>query len=157
MSANITIEFAVPIGYESGDYAKLHGNGGSGDIDWENPLSNATYDLFPNVVGIYGFGYAPWGHFRWGKAHSMRCPGWGNLPWGHFPWGHGTALVSALYKIDYCGDYKFGFACYDQAGNLHEGTPQEITVVVHIGPPAPSRLLKNSYDKETDILVLDAA
>lgn len=157
MSVNITIEFAVPIGYEQGDYAVLHGSGGSGPIDWDSPLSNAIYDLFPNGAGIYGFGHAPWGRFRWGRAHSMRCPGWGNLPWGHFPWGYGTALISALYKGDYCGDYKFGFACCDAAGNLHEGTPQEITVVVHIAPPVPGRLVKNSYDKNTGVLVLDAA
>ena len=38
MSANITIEFAVPAGHEQGDYARLHGNGGSGGIDRESPL-----------------------------------------------------------------------------------------------------------------------
>ena len=87
----------------------------------------------------------------------MRAPGWGHLPWGHFPWGCGTALIQAKHRVDRCGDYNFAFACYDALGNLHEGTPEEATVVVHIAPPAPPGLKKNSYDKDTDVLVLDVA
>jgi len=157
MSANITIEFVVPAGHQKGDYARLHGNGGSGDIDWDGPVSGMIYRLFPNGAGIFGWGHAPWGRFRWGHAHSMRCSGWGHAPWGHYPWGHGSALITARYKVDYCGDYKFGFGCYDAAGNLHEGSPEEVTVNVHIAPPAPTGLVKNSYNPETDVLILDAA
>lgn len=157
MSANITIDFAVPVGHEQDDYALLHGNGGTGDIDWENPLDNTQHDLVPHGTGIYGWGHAPWGRFRWGRAHSMRSPGWGGLPWGRFPWGHGTALVRAEHKVDRCGDYKFAFACYDALGNQHEGSPEEAVAVVHIAPPAPTGLKKNSYNKDTDVLVLDVA
>ena len=157
MSALITIQFVVPAGYSPGDYARLHGNGGSGGIDWDTPLDNREYDLFPSGVGIYGWGLAPWGHFRWGRAHSINCQGWGRLPWGHFPWGHGTGIVEGRISVDYCGDYKFGFAVYNEAGNIHEGSPQEITVPVHIAPPVPTGLVKDSYDKETGILVLEAA
>ena len=35
MSALITIQFAVPVGYLPGDYAMLHGNSGSGNIDYD--------------------------------------------------------------------------------------------------------------------------
>ena len=157
MSATITIEHTVPVGYQEGDYAHLHSNGGSGEIDWNNPLSDEALDLFPGGDGIFGFGHAPWGHFRWGHCHSMRAPGWGYLPWGSFPWGLGSAVISAEAEVDCCGDYKSGFACYDSHGNLHEGTPDEVLVHVHIAPKAPTGLKKNSYNKETDILVLDAA
>ena len=157
MSAIITIEFIVPVGYEQGDYAILHGNGGDGDIDWDNPVDNNIYDLFPDGGGIFGWGHAPWGHFRWGHAHSKRTAGWGHLPWGHFPWGHGTGVIRAAQQVDYCGDYKYGFKCYDKLGNLHTGTPEEASVSVHIAPPAPTGLKKNSYDKDTDVLVLDVA
>ena len=87
----------------------------------------------------------------------MLAPGFGYLPWGRFPWGHGAGQIEALHTVDYCGDYKFGLACYDDAGNVHEGSPQELEVTVHIAPPTPTGLTKNSYDKDTDILVLDAA
>ena len=145
------------MGYQPGDYAKLHGNGGSGNIDWNSPLINDIYELFPNRAGIYGWGHAPWGRFRWGHAHSARTPGWGYLPWGHFPWGHGTAVISAIHHVDSCGAYKFGFACYDKFGNVHQGSPEEATVYIHIAPPAPVGLKKNTYNKDTDIMVLDAA
>lgn len=156
MSGLITVEHIVGAGYRQGDYAQLHGNGGSGDVDWGDPLTAEVYDLFPDGAGIYGFGLAPFGHFRFGRGHSMRTAGFGHLPWGRFPWGHGTGVVLATSEVDFCGEYTFGFACYDQLGNLHEGTPEEVTIEAHVTPDAPTGLLKNSYDKATDILVLDA-
>ena len=157
MSATVTINFTVGVDYQLGDYVKLCGNGGCGNIDWDNPLTDEIYDLFPNGAGIYGFGYAPWGNFRWGQCHSVRTAGWGNLLWGNFPWGHGTTIIEASYSIDDCGDYKFAFTCYDQLGNLHQGSPEETTLYIHIAPAAPTPLAKNSYNKTTDILILDVA
>jgi len=157
MSGLITIQFAVPVGYEDGDYARLHGDGASGTIDWNNPINNNIYPLFPDGAGIFGWGRCPWGHFPWSRAHSLRADGWAHLPWGRFPWGHGTAIITAVYEVDVCGKYKFGFACYDKLGNIHEGTPEQVEVDVHVAPPAPSGLKKNSYNKDTDILILDVA
>jgi len=155
--AVVTIKFVVGLGHCDGDYAMLHGSGGSGDIDWDNPLTQMKYELFPNGGGIFGWGHAPWGHFRWGHCHSKRCLGWGHLPWGHFPWGHGTNIIRAKVVVDVCGDYKFGFACYDKFGNKHEGSPEEIEVSIHLAPQPPTGLKKNSYNKETNVLILDAA
>jgi len=157
MSAIITIQFTVPVGHQDGDYARLHGNDGSGDIDWVNPLNNKIYRLFPDGAGIFGWGRAPWGHHFWGHAFSMLTAGWGHLLWGHFPWSHGTAVITATHRVEYCGDYKFGFACFDKLGNLSEGMPEEAEIEVHISPPQPAGLKKNSYNKDTDILVLDVA
>ena len=155
--ARITVRFIVSSGYQSGDYARLCSNGGSGEVDYENPVTNEIYELFPNGAGIYGWGFAPWGNHPWGCAYSMGCNGWGYLPWGYCPWGYGTAVIEAEYDVTRCGDYKFAFACYDKLGNLHEGTPDEVTVYVHLAPDAPTRLTKESYNKTTDVLVLNAA
>lgn len=158
MPAKVTIQFVVPVGYQQGDYAQLHGNGGSGDIDWNNPLDDNNYELFPRGAGIFGFGHAPFGHFRFGKGHSMRAAGFGHLPFGHFPFGYGTAAIEAANEVDSCGvDYKYSLACYDSLGNLHVGSPEEETVTVHIAPLAPTGLVINSYNKDTDVLTLDAA
>jgi hypothetical protein len=140
MSAVVTVKFVVGLGYVEGDYAMLHGNGGSGDIDWETPLSQQRYDLFPNRGGIFGFGHAPFGHFRFGHAHSMRTRGFGHLPFGHFPFGHGAVQISAEHKVTCCGGYKFGFACYDAAGNQHTGRPRQVTIDVHIAAEKPAGL-----------------
>ena len=157
MSARITIRHTVGLGHESGDYAQLHGNSGSGNIDWVDPVSNQKIAMFPNGSGNYGFGHAPWGHFPFGHLYSSRTDGFGHLPWGHFPWGHGSVEISASDKAHQCGEYKYAFACYDSIGNLHEGTPDEVTLHIHIPPNAPTGLKKNSYDKATDVLILDAA
>jgi len=156
MTALVTIEFIVPAGYRRGDYAKLHGNGGDGDIDWNNPLSDMAYELFPNGAGIFGFGLAPFGHHRFGRAHSMRTSGFGRLPFGRHPFGHGTGVVTVTHEVDECGEYEFGLACFDELGNLHVGSPEEASLSIHLAPDAPAGLKKDSYDKDTDVLVLDA-
>jgi len=156
-SAVAAIKFVVPAGYAEGDYAILHGNGGSGDVDWDNPLSQAEYALFPNGAGLYGFGRAPFGHHRFGRGHSMRCAGFGHVPFGKGPFGHGTGIVDAVSEVSECGTYKYGLACYDSLGNAHEGVPEETELEVHIAPDAPTGLVKNSYDQEADVLILDAA
>lgn len=157
MSARITIIWAVPVGYQPGDYAMLYGNGGSGDIDYDAPLTPEKYQLFPDNGGIFGWGQAPWGQFPWGYGWSARVPGWGQLPWGQFPWGYGTALITVKYDVSVCGEYKFALKVFDKLGNPSSGTPEELEASVHIAPPAPTGLNKNSYDKDTDILILDAA
>jgi len=154
-NAMVTIQHVVPAGYTPDDYLLLHGNGGEGDIDWNDPVSPEKHSLFPDGAGIYGFGHAPFGHHRFGHGHSMRTAGFGHLPFGHHPFGHGTAIIIAKVEVDACGHHKFAFAAYDKAGNLHVGTPDEVITYIHLPPAAPGRLKKNSYNKDTDILVLD--
>lgn len=156
MSAKITISFCVPAGYQPGDYAHLHGDDASGVIDWDTPLDNTIYDLFPNGSGIFGFGLQPFGQTPFGLPWAARVAGYGLLPFGLYPFGLGTAVIVATHVVDVCGSYKFAFACYDSIGNLHEGALEEISVVVHTAPPAPTGLRKVSYDPDTDILVLEA-
>lgn len=153
----VTVQFVVTAGYMPGDWAQLHGNSGSGSIDWEAPVTKQRFDLFPNGAGIMGFGHAPFGRHPFGRSWSTGVPGFGHLPFGRHPFGHGTAVIEATRLITECGAYRYGFACYDPAGNVHVGSPEEITVEVHTPPPKPTGLIKNSYNKTTDVLVLDAS
>jgi len=157
MSAVIAIQFIVPLGYEPGDYMQLHSNNGVGSIDWDSPLNNQIFELFPGGAGCYGFGYAPFGQFRFGEPHPMGTAGFGEMPFGLFPFGYGSAVIEAGHQVAACGAWNFGFKAYDSLGNAHTGTPEEVTVHVHIAPPEPTRLSKNSYNKTTDVLVLNAA
>lgn len=157
MTASITIKFSVPIGYIPGDYAMLFSNGGAGDIDWNSPVNAAVYPLFPNGAGLLGFGHAPFGHHRFGHGHDQLTAGFGHAPFGHTPFGHGTAIIEASVRVTECGSYTYAFGCYDAAGNLHQGSPEEATANVHIASPPPTRLTKDSYNKTTDVLTLDAA
>ena len=52
MSAKITILWAVPAGYSIGDYARLYGNNGSGDIDYTRPLTNNKFDLLRYKINL---------------------------------------------------------------------------------------------------------
>ena len=146
MSAKITIRWAVPAGYNLGDYAMLFWNEGSGDIDYTKPLVNSKFPLFPNNGGYLGWYHTPWYHFPWDHGQSSRCSGWYHLPWYHFPWYHGTTVISHNITVDFCGDYKFAFKIFDKLGNENTGTPQEVTASVHIAPPAPTGLKKGTYE-----------
>ncbi len=151
------ISFVVPTGYQPGDYAMLHGNGGEGDIDWDDPVTNQRFELYPNGAGFLGFGLAPFGKFAFGKGHSSGAVGFGLLPFGKGPFGYASCVIEARLRITVCGSYKYAFACYDSAGNVHEGTPDEVTVEVHTPPAKPTRLKKDSYNKTTNVLVLDVS
>lgn len=158
MSAKVTLQFCVPVGCEPGDYAQLFGNSGEGDIDYDTPLLRGRkFDLFPMGSGIYGFGKTPFGETPFGLPWSTRTRGFGELPFGLHPFGLGTAVIEAETIVAVCGDYKFAFAAFDSLGNPDEGDPEEISVTVHTAPPAPTGLVKHSYDPDTDILVLEVA
>jgi hypothetical protein len=157
MSARITITWCVPIGFLPGEYAQFCGNKGSGAINYDVPLTASRYDLFPDGSGIYGWGLAPFGLHLFGFAFSSRAPGWGLALFGLHPFGYGTAIITILYDVTACGEYKFALKLFDRIGNANEGSPQEVEASIHIAPPAPTGLKKKSYDKDTDGLVLEAA
>jgi len=157
MSAKITILWAVPSGYQPGDYARLYGNGGSGDIDYDNPITNNTFQLYPNNGGLLGWYHLPWYHFPWYHGAASRCNGWYHLPWYHFPWYHGTTVLAIERTVEFCGNYKFAFKISDKLGNEDVGTPEILTATIHVAPPAPTGLKKGTYDKDADVLILEAA
>ena len=153
----ITIQFVVPAGFRRGDYAKLFSDAGGGTIDYDTPVDNRLYELFPAGAGIYGFGHAPFGRFRFGHGHAMRAIGFGHLPFGHFPWGHGSAQITATHLVSACGTYKYAFKTFDAAGNPQSPTPKEVSLTVHTAPAKPTGLKKTSYNKTTDVLTLEVA
>ena len=151
----VTIRLAVPLGHRPGDYCLLHSNNGSGDVDFDSPHSTKHIPLMPNGAGNYGFGEGPFGMFPFGGPYQKNITrGFGELPFGMFPFGIGTILIEENVHITDCGDWKFALVAYDKLGNVHEGTPNEVAVSVHVAPPKPQGLQKESYDKDTDVLVL---
>lgn len=156
MSAKVKIEFAVPMGMVVGDYAKLYSNAGVGNIDWDTPVDNRRIELMPGDSGIFGWGHQAWGSFRWGHAQSRNTVGWGHLPWGSWPWGYGTVMVEVDQIVEDCGDYKYGLKLYDGLDNSQIGNAGDVSLAVHIAPAAPTGLKKISYDKNSDVLILEA-
>ncbi len=153
----ITLQFVVPAGFRKGDCARQFSDAGGGTIDYNTPVDNRLYQLFPAGAGIYGFGLAPFGRFRFGHGHAMRAIGFGHLPFGHFPFGLGSAQITATHKVAECGTYKYAFKVYAAAGNPQSGDPDEISVTVHTAPAKPAGLKKQSYNKTTDVLTLEVA
>lgn len=155
--ARITIDAVVPAGFAPGDYALLYGSGGAGEIDHNSPLDTIKYLFFPNGSGLYGFGHAPFGRFRFGRSQARGARGWSRLPFGRFPWGHGAAWIRVSREVAFCGRHKFALASFDALGNRQAASPGEVTLNIHIPPDAPTPLKSKSYDAGTDILLLEVA
>jgi hypothetical protein len=154
MAVLIKIRFCAPPTAVEGDYVQLHSNGGSGAIDWDTPVDAKKYPLCPGGAGSFGGGLGPCGLEPAGRCWSYLTVGCGLAPAGLAPAGLGAVVIEALAIADACGDWLFGFKGYDVLGNPHTGTPEEITVAVHVTPPAPLGLKLVSYTPATDVLVL---
>ena len=152
-SAMISVSFWVT-NFAQGDYARVFWNAGNGAIDWDTPMDNRKYDLYPDDAGKHGFGHGNFGHHPFGHAHYRGVPGFGRLPFGKHPFGHGAVKITAIKKVFDPGYYLFGFNSYDSKGNKTSGTPEEIGQVVCLKPPTPSRLKKVSYNYSTKVLSL---
>lgn len=104
-----------PDTYAAGDYLALHGDAGSGTIDYDLPL------------GPIRLPYEAFGAVR----------GWGSLSWGRFPWGHGFYRPELTYAAQTPGLYQFAMQGYDRIGNLNEGTPAVASTYIDLVPVAP--------------------
>lgn len=156
--AIITIKFLATPDHRPGDYAQLYSNGGDGDIDWNTPVSSRRHPLYPGDAGQYGFGRTPFGRTPFGHGQAIGVnTGFGHGPFGRTPFGHGATVVTATHAVTACGMYKYGIKTFDAAGNENEGTPAEETLSVHVTPPRATPLKPLSYDKATDILILEVA
>lgn len=139
MTTRVTIQFAAPATARPGDVVVLHSNAGvDGDpIDWETPHDATQHPLCPDRAGLYGYGHGSFGHSPFGRAGAQGTPGYGHGLFGHGAYGHGTTVVTASIAISGCGEFLFAFAAYDAAGNLHEGSPEELAVSIHQPPEPP--------------------
>ena len=150
----VTLQFPVPAGYSPGDYCRLFGNGGSGDIDFDTPLNNFIYPTHPNHRGLMGYGNAPYGAYPYGSIAAVDVLGYGCAPYGAYPYGLGCIVIEAVIEVDDCGYYKFAFGAFDAAGNAHAGDPAETAREIHVAPEAPAGLKAESYNTETDQLTV---
>ena len=158
MSAKVSILWVVPLGYDAGDYALLCGNDGAGDIDYDSPLSAQRYELFPDGAGIYTMYKTPSYQSPCYYPWATRASGCYYQPCYQSPCYYGTAVIEVEVEMTECGEYEFALKVFDSIGNANTGTPDELAATIHIAPDAPDiGLKKNSYDKATDILVLDVA
>lgn len=128
---NVRLSFLVDTEqYESGDYALLYSNGGTGAVDYSRPANNQHIELFP-----YGM-----------------VMGWGELPWGESPWGLGGTRIIVNHQVAVPGTWMFALKAYDAAGNEQQGV-EETEISVSLTPATPSALKLVSYDKAVDVIV----
>lgn len=151
---HIAIVMPVPITYIPGDYVRLYHNSGSGAIDWDNAADNGRHELYEDDAGVFGWGHFGWGHGPWGHAEVRNVPGWGHFAWGHGAWGHGSGRVTIDMEVEQPGNWIFGLAAYDAAGNAHVGTPDEESIALDLTPQTLAPLQRVSYDSGTNVLTL---
>lgn len=134
--------------YRAGDAFDVFGNGGSGAIDFLNPLTSRKLMLWPESAERRG--HLLDGHLTMKHLDGIR-------PDGHLDGIHlnDRFLMPAGARLVEVGRYVFGrfdhaVRLYDRFGNTHVQTPVTLSTVINSSPSAPERLTAQSHDAGSD-------
>jgi len=137
----------IPLGSE----ARLFGNGGSGEINFEEILDRQVVWLEPTEKwgwGLDAFGQGDFGYSGTGAV------GWGRGSFGNGEFGFDAELLSFESDELAAGRYRFAVRLADESGNMDEGEILEVEMNIDPLPVGPG-LSIDRYDDQTEGLVLN--
>ncbi len=130
----------------------VYGDGGTGPIDYDMPLSETPIPIWPCPQDKAGFGTACFGEgdFGWDAAAAV---GFGKGCFGYGQFGLDADVIEWISPLLTEGAYRFGVKAIDTAGNLSAACEMGPLTVVPPARPA-ARLDIASFDDETGRLTL---
>ena len=138
----------LPIGAR----VQIYFDGGSGEIDYNNPLNNSPIRVWPAWQDKAGFGMSRFGFSDFGYDSSAAV-GFGKGSFGQNQFGIEADTIEWISPQMSAGVYKFGVKITDEKGNESSSTETgEITVIPAAKPV--EQISVNSFDKVTNQLVL---
>ncbi len=139
----------------AGAMIEVYSNNGSGDVDYNQPITDMPIEVWPCWQDKAGFGMGGFSDSDFGYD-SAAAVGFGKGIFGRGWFGSDADAVEWESEQLAAGVYKFGVKVIDEAGNVSSSTEtSEITVI-----PAPSPaadLEVDSFDKQTNELVLSVS
>ncbi|MFB3893215.1 MAG: hypothetical protein ACE15C_14460 [Phycisphaerae bacterium] len=126
--ARITWNSQAALG--AGDSYNVYGDGGSGSIDYDNPLNAEPIPHAPELVSSAGWGYGSWGYGLWGQFSPMAM-----------------AFITQLLAD---GTYLFAVCARDEAGNETHPAAQTASVTLAGQPRPPANLKATAYAAGSD-------
>jgi hypothetical protein len=132
--------------------AQVFSDGGSGEIDYENPVSREDIQLWPSWQDKFGFGLGQFGEGDFGYEGSAAA-GFGMGLFGEGEFGFDADEVSWESDELETGQHKFAVKITDQFGQVSDGEETGEITVIRTATPAEG-LEVSSYDKAEDRLML---
>ena len=136
-----------------GATAQIYFDNGSGEIDYENPLTNSPIGLWPAWQDKAGFGMSRFGISDFGYDGATAI-GFGKGSFGNGLFGLDADTIEWTSPPLIAGVYKFAVIVTDQEGNQSSVSETGPIIVTPAARPA-EKLEISSYDKQTNELVLN--
>jgi len=132
--------------------AQVYSDGGSGEIDYENPVSKEDIQLWPSWQDKVGFGLSWFGEGDFGYEGSAAV-GFGRGLFGEGEFGFDADEISWESGELETGKHKFAVKVTDRFGQDSDAQETGQITVIRRATPAEG-LEVGSYDKAEDRLVL---
>jgi hypothetical protein len=133
--------------------ANIYFDNGTGQINYENPLTSTPIRIWPAWQDKAGFAMSRFGlsDFGWDSAAAI---GFGKGSFGYGQFGLDADTITWTSPILPSGTYKFGIKIRDESGRQSTDNETEPITVTPAARPA-ERLSVTSFDKQTNQLLLN--
>jgi len=135
--------------------AEIYFDNGTGEIDYDKPLSDSPIRIWPAWQDKAGFGMSRFGVGDFGYE-SAAAVGFGKGSFGHGQFGLDADMIEWISPPLWAGVYKFGVKVSDGAGNQSSASETEQITVIPAARPA-ERVSISSFDKQTNQLILSVS
>jgi hypothetical protein len=135
-----------------GAAAEVFFDSGTGEIDYDNPLTEEPIRVWPSWQDKCGFGLGSFGPGDFGYE-SAAAVGLGRGTFGRGQFGLDADVIEWVSGLLEAGIYKFGVRATDGAGN-ESGSAETGQITVTPAAKPAEHLSISSFDKQTNHLVL---
>lgn len=140
---------SLPIGAA----AEIYFDNGTGQIDYDNPLTDSPIQIWPAWQDKAGFAMSGFGTGDFGYD-SAAAVGFGRGSFGNGQFGLDADTIEWISPPLQSGTYKFGVKITDEPGNQSSTSETEPITVTPAARPA-DKLSILSFDKQTSQLMLE--
>ncbi len=138
-----------------GATAQIYFDGGSGEIDYDNPLNDLPIRIWPAWQDKSGLGMSSFGKSDFGYDSSAAV-GFGRGSFGQCQFGLDADTFDWISPQLQAGVYKFAVIITDEVGNQSGAIETEPITVTPLPKPA-EQISISSFDKQTNQLVLSVS
>jgi len=152
-SGRVTITLLRSQNLPMGASADIYYDNGTGQIDYDNPMTDTSTRIWPAWQDKAGLGMSRFGlgDFGWDSAAAVGL-GKGSFGYGQFGLDADTIEWTSPPLLN--GTYKFGVKVRDASGRQSTGSETEPVTVTPAARPAEG-LSVSSFDKQMNQLVLN--
>ena len=136
-----------------GATAQIYFDNGTGQIDYDNPITDSPIRIWPTWQDKAGFAMAGFGLGDLGYD-SAAAVGFGRGSFGNGEFGLDADTIEWIGPHLQSGVYKFGVKITDESGNQSCAVETEPITVTPAARPA-DELRVSSFDKQTNQLLLE--